>query len=64
MLGKNQSLMLSAAVFAFVAILHLARSLLGLEMKVGNYAVPLYMSYAAALVLGLLAWYLYNVRMK
>ena len=47
---------LAAVIFAIVAVLQLARALLGAEVKVGSASIPLWASWIAFLVVSLLAW--------
>lgn len=45
----------AAAVFAIVAVLHLARAALGWAVTIGPYDVPLWMSWIGFVVAGALA---------
>jgi hypothetical protein len=47
---------LAAAVFALGALAQLSRALIGFNMVAGSTMVPLWASWIAAIVLGLLAW--------
>jgi hypothetical protein len=47
---------LAAAVFAIGAIAQLGRALTGFNMMAGSMMVPVWASWIAAIVLGLLAW--------
>lgn len=48
---------LTAAVFAVVGLLHLARIALGWQAVLGGWSVPMWLSWAALLVSGSLAWW-------
>ena len=63
-MDKNQSLMLAAVVFGVIALLHLARAILGWEAVIGSFNVPLYFSYIAVIVFGYLSWHMYNASKK
>lgn len=54
----------AAAVLAFIALGHLLRLVTGLEVRLGAYSVPLWMSAAAALALGALALLLLQEQRK
>lgn len=47
---------LAAVIFALGALAQLGRGLIGFNMMAGSMMVPLWLSWLAALVLGLLAW--------
>ena len=47
---------LAAVIFALGALAQLSRGLIGVNMMAGSMMVPLWASWIAALVLGLLAW--------
>jgi hypothetical protein len=47
--------MLAASVFSVVSILQLARAVMGAPVHIGNYNVPIWASWVAFLVSGLLA---------
>jgi len=47
---------LAAVVFAIVAILQLARAAAGLPVRIGTAEVPVWASWAACVVAGVLAW--------
>ena len=47
---------LAAAIFALGALAQLSRALMGFNMMAGSMMVPLWASWLAAIVLGLLAW--------
>jgi len=49
--------LISAAVFAAVAILHAARIASGWEAVIGGWAAPLWLSWAALLLSAFLAWW-------
>jgi hypothetical protein len=47
---------LAGAIFTIVAVLQLTRAILGTEVKVGNASIPVWASWIAFLVAGVLAW--------
>lgn len=47
---------LAAVIFALGALAQLSRALIGFNMMAGSMMVPLWVSWIAAIVLGLLAW--------
>ena len=47
---------LAGAIFAIIAVLQLVRSLSGWPVTVGGAAIPLWASWLACLVAGVLAW--------
>ena len=47
---------LAAIIFALGALAQLSRALMGFNMMAGSMMVPLWLSWLAALLLGLLAW--------
>jgi hypothetical protein len=47
---------LAAAVFAIGALVQLGRALMGFNMMAGSMMVPVWASWIAAIVFGLLAW--------
>lgn len=49
---------IGVALFALVAVAHLLRVVLGLEVAVGGWAVPTWISYFGILVPGALAWFI------
>ena len=59
-MDKNKSLLIAAVVFGLVGFLHLLRSLLGWQLILGNFNIPLYVSYIAVIVAGYLSWNMYN----
>lgn len=63
-MNKNKSLMLAAAVFGVIALVHLIRAVFGWEAIIGNFNVPVYFSYIAFIVAGYLSWHMYNSSRK
>ena len=59
-MDKNKSLILAAFAFGVVALVHLARGILGWQAFVYDFKIPVYFSYLAALILGFLAWQMYD----
>jgi hypothetical protein len=49
--------LITAAIFAAVAILHAARIVFGWEAVIGGWAAPRWVSWAGILVAGYLAWW-------
>jgi len=60
-MNKNQSLKLASVIFGIVALLHLIRAILRWSVVIGNFNVPVYFSYIAAVVIGFLSWWMYKV---
>jgi hypothetical protein len=48
---------LAAVIFTSVAVLQLARAILGTEVKVGTASIPVWASWIAFLIASLLAWF-------
>ncbi|MEK6946091.1 MAG: hypothetical protein AABX32_00635 [Nanoarchaeota archaeon] len=63
-MDKNKSLKLASVIFGLIALLHLIRGILGWPASVYNFKIPVYFSYLAALVLGFLAWRMYDSSRK
>lgn len=59
-MDKNQSLKLAAVIFGIIAFTHLLRSVFSWPAVMGNFNVPLYVSYIVVVVLGYLSWHMYN----
>ena len=59
-MDKNKALLTASAVFAVIAIAHLARALLRWDVSVSSFQIPAYLSYFAALIIGYLAWMMYD----
>ena len=55
MTAKSYSL-LAAVIFTIVAILQLARAIMGLHLSVGSHTIPIWGSWIAFVVAGVLAW--------
>jgi hypothetical protein len=55
MVASNYSL-LSAFIFALVAVLQLVRALKGWPVMVGTTSIPLWVSWVACVVAAILAW--------
>ncbi|HLC50611.1 MAG TPA: hypothetical protein VJI97_04250 [Candidatus Nanoarchaeia archaeon] len=53
---KDTALTLSAAIFAIVALMHLARIFLNWPVTISKFNVPIYFSYIGFIVAGCLAW--------
>ena len=59
-MDKNKSLLLASLLFGLIALLHLLRAIFGWKAWVSQFEVPIYVSYLAALMLGYLAWMMYD----
>jgi len=59
-MDKNQLLIIASVVFGIVGLLHLLRSILSLDLIVGNFNVPLFVSYVVVIVLGYLSWSMFK----
>ena len=55
MIKTKYYLIVSALMFAFVAIVHLIRFVLGWTAQVGTFSVPLWMSLLTVVICGLVA---------
>ena len=56
-MGYKNYCVISGILFSLVALAHLSRVVMGLEVTVGNYAVPMYVSWFGLLVpAGLAVW--------
>jgi protein-S-isoprenylcysteine O-methyltransferase Ste14 len=51
--------LISAVVFSLAALLHALRVLLGLELTLGSTVIPVWLSIAAVIVAGALAYFGY-----
>jgi cytochrome c biogenesis protein CcdA len=61
---KNQSLKLAATVFGMVAVFHLIRSLFSWSATINHFEIPLYFSYVAFIVMGILGFHMYGESKK
>lgn len=52
------ALKVAATVFIFVAVLHAARVMLKMNVKIGKFVVPLWMSVVGIIVALSLAWFM------
>ena len=59
-MDKNRYLMLASIVLGSIALMHLIRGVLGWQAYIYNFKIPVYFSYLAALILGFLAWQMYD----
>jgi hypothetical protein len=55
-LGSGTYSRLAAAIFAIVAILQLLRALAGWPVTIGRTAIPVWASWVAFVIAGVLAW--------
>ena len=58
----KQLLLINTIVFGVVAVLHLWRALMGLELNIGSFALPVWASFLAFLVAGFLSYLNYNAQ--
>ena len=63
-MDKNKSLMLATVIFGIVALLHLLRAVLGWDLRIAGWHVPVWLSYTAVVVAGYLSWHMYNTSKK
>jgi hypothetical protein len=63
MTPRNYSL-LAAVIFTIVALLQLSRAVAGWEVTVGTTVMPLWPSWIAAVVAGVLAWLGYGAAQR
>lgn len=61
MTARNFSI-LAAVIFTIVAVLQFIRAFAGWELTIGTTAVPIWVSWIAALVAAILAWLGYTAR--
>lgn len=59
-MDKNKLLLVSSAIFGIIGFLHLLRSIFGWEAVIGNFNVPLYLSYIAVVVAFYLSFSMYK----
>ena len=59
-MNKNKALLVASVVFGLIALFHLGRALLGLDVLVSEFPIPVYFSYLAAVIIGYLAWMMYG----
>ena len=58
----KQLLLINTLVFGAVALLHLWRALMSLELNIGSFALPVWASFVAFLVAGYLSYLNYNAQ--
>ena len=63
MSAKNYWL-ISGVVFAVIAVLHLARSLMGWDMVINGAMMPMWVSWVGVIVFGYLAYYALSAKKK
>jgi hypothetical protein len=56
-MSRRAYLLVSAAIFSLVALLHLARVVLGWSAVIGGWSVPMWLSWVALMVTGALAYF-------
>ena len=63
-MDKNKALTVAAIVFVVVALAHLLRAILGWQVNIGTFDVPLYFSYVLFVIFAFLSWTVYNIGKK
>ena len=61
-MDKNKLLFTASAIFGVIALAHLLRAVLGWQIIVESFEIPVYFSYIAFIILGFLAWIMYKAR--
>ena len=62
---KQKNFLITAgSIFGIVSVLHLWRSVLSLPMVVGNWNVPLWISYIAVIVLWIMSYSAFKLAKK
>lgn len=56
MMDRNTYAMASGVIFAAIAVLHAARIFYGWSAEIGGWAVPMWLSWAALVIAGYLAY--------
>jgi hypothetical protein len=56
-MSRRAYLLVSAAIFSLVALLHLARVVFGWSALIGGWSVPMWLSWVAIIVAGALAYF-------
>lgn len=56
-MDKKTYFLVSAVIFAAVAVLHAARIFFGWDAEIGGWVVPMWASWAAVLAGGFMAWH-------
>ena len=56
-MSRRAYLLVSAAIFSLVALLHLARVVFGWSAAIGGWSVPMWLSWVAIIVAGALAYF-------
>jgi hypothetical protein len=56
-MSRKAYLLLSAAIFSLVALLHLARVVFGWSAVIGDWSLPMWLSWVAIIVAGALAYF-------
>jgi hypothetical protein len=56
-MSRRAYLLVSAAIFSLVALLHLARVVFGWSAVIGGWSVPMWLSWVALIVAGALAYF-------
>ena len=61
---KNFALKIAGTIFFLISILHLLRLVFKIEVIIGGYIVPFYLSAAGFIATFLLGWWMLNVTRK
>lgn len=61
-LNTKQILFVNTVIFGIVALLHLWRALMGFELNIGSFSLPIWASFLAFLVAGYLSYLNYHAR--
>ena len=56
-MDRKTYFLVSAIIFGVLALLHAARVFFGWDAQIGDFAVPVWLSWIAVLVGGYLAWH-------
>ncbi|MBS3102358.1 hypothetical protein J4458_02840 [Candidatus Woesearchaeota archaeon] len=59
-MDKNNALKLAAVIFGIVALLHLLRAVLGWDLRIAGWHVPVYFSYLGFAVAGFLSLWMFK----
>ena len=62
MMDRNTYVTVSGVIFAAIAVLHAARSFYGWPAVIGTFAVPMWLSWAALVVSGYLAYAAFQLK--
>lgn len=63
-MNNNTYLWLSALIFLIVAVVHLVRAIAGWPIMVGGTSLPVFGSWIAFIIAGLMSWFGFNLSGK